>query len=102
MLILRIGNSQVAVFFTTFDVPNGLIKLDMLGSFHFGDILGECDGVRDGVGFVLFVKNGAIDYLEGYTYGDDKWPDILEKYQLSYTSGVERDLDKIRAKWHLE
>ncbi|BBB90464.1 hypothetical protein [Methylomusa anaerophila] len=88
-------------FFTTFDVPDDATRLEILKSFHFGDVLGQCDGVKDGIGFVLFIKNGAMNCLEGYTYGDDKWPETLENYQLSYSSGAKRDLDKLREKWGL-
>jgi hypothetical protein len=35
------------------------------------------------VGFVLFIENGHLDCLEGYTFGDDTWPEIIESYELS-------------------
>ena len=86
-------------FFTVFEVPDDVIKLDSLRSFQFGDIIGSMDGVNDGVGFVLFVKNGVIDFLEGYTYGNEKFPETVLNYQLSFDSGQIRNCDKIRAKW---
>jgi hypothetical protein len=29
----------------------------------------------DHVGFTLFIRNGYLSFLEGYTYGDAGWPD---------------------------
>jgi hypothetical protein len=31
----------------------------------------------DLVGFTLFIRNGYLSFLEGYTFGDAKWPDGL-------------------------
>lgn len=88
-------------FFTTFNVPDDAIRLEVPKTFHFGDVLGQCDEVKDGFGFVLFVKNGAINCLEGYTYGDDTWPETLRNYRLLYSSGAKRDLDNLTKKWSL-
>jgi hypothetical protein len=32
------------------------------------------DAPRDLVGFTLFIRNGYLSFLEGYTFGDGKWP----------------------------
>ncbi|MDR1806081.1 MAG: hypothetical protein LBQ80_04855 [Clostridium sp.] len=34
------------------------------------------------VGFVLFFENGNLDCLEGYTYGDESWPENIESYEI--------------------
>jgi len=86
-------------FYTEFEFPDGVVKLEPLKSFQFGDVIGSMDGVNDGVGFVLFVKNGVIDFLEGYTYGNEKFPETVLNYQLSFDSGQKRNNSKIRAKW---
>ncbi len=31
----------------------------------------------DLVGFTLFIREGYLSFLEGYTFGDVKWPDEL-------------------------
>jgi len=31
----------------------------------------------DLVGFTLFIRSGHLSFLEGYTFGDVKWPDDL-------------------------
>jgi hypothetical protein len=33
------------------------------------------------VGFTLFVREGRMDFLEGYTY-DSAWPDKIECYEV--------------------
>ena len=85
-------------FFTNFEIPKNALVLPKKRSFQFGDVVGEINDVENGVGFVLFVKEGKIDMLEGYTY-EEKWPDKIINYKLSYISGDKRDLDKIRKKW---
>lgn len=35
----------------------------------------------DIIGFTLFIRRGYLSFLEGYTFGDVKWPgDALEKW----------------------
>ena len=85
-------------FFTYFIIPDDVPKLNDSKNFHFGDVIGEIDGVKNGVGFLLFVKEGVIDFLEGYTYGDEKWPGNIINYKLSYISGEKRNIEKIKEK----
>lgn len=35
------------------------------------------DAPRDLVGFTLFIRGGYLSFLEGYTFGDVRWPDDL-------------------------
>jgi hypothetical protein len=69
-------------FFTSFSVPENCLKLPRLDSFHLGGVSGEINGISNGVGFVLFIEQGVIHMLEGYTYGDQRWPRTLVKYNL--------------------
>lgn len=87
-----------AGFFTSFQIPKNAPKLDSNKSFQIGDLIAEMQGVNEGVSFVLFIKDGLIDFLEGYSY-DEKWPETIGEYQLSYISGPKRNFDKLRAKW---
>ena len=37
----------------------------------------------DLVGFTLFIRDGYLSSLEGYTFGDVKWPDeLMEKWLI--------------------
>jgi hypothetical protein len=43
--------------------------------FAGGDALIELAGSTGGAGCVLFVKDGCLSMLEGYTRGGDDWPE---------------------------
>jgi hypothetical protein len=85
-------------FYTTFAVPDCVARVQGNKSFNFGDVTAEIDGLQSGAGFVLFVKNGVIDFLEGYSY-DEQWPLRVERFTLAYIGGTERDLESLRKKW---
>jgi hypothetical protein len=78
-------------FYTTLAVTPGLHRLDNR-SFTFGDVIAEIPGVRNGAGFLLYVQNGLLHMVEGYTYGDESWPDRITTFQLRYQKPGERDL----------
>ncbi len=71
-----------AGFFTSFRVPEDSVKLPQGESFRLGGVSGQINGVANGVGFVLFIEQGVIHLLEGYTYGEESWPTILTEYKL--------------------
>ena len=49
-------------------------------------------GVKYGSGYVLFVKDGFITMLEGYTYGE-VWPDKITGYKAAKI--MQRDLKSV-------
>jgi hypothetical protein len=57
---------------------------------------GTAANVRHGLGFLLFVIDGVISMLEGYTY-DDPWPLEVEGLVLTYSGDQSRDIDKVRS-----
>lgn len=82
-------------FFTHFKIDEELkIKNDF--GMEIDDICGlyEGDSNKD-VDFVLFIRNGLIDCLEGATIGE-QWPTDYEKINLVYHTNGERDLTKFR------
>ncbi len=46
------------------------------------NIIGKNKDGKTVVGFVLFLKDGFIDCLEGYTFGDELWPQSDEEIIL--------------------
>lgn len=82
-------------FYANFEISQIAPRLQTNKSFQIGDLYGEIRGVQDGVGFVLFITNGKLDFLEGYTYGDEPWPENLSNYLLHFDSGQNRDLEKL-------
>ena len=75
-------------FFVDFAVPESVPRLDrLLGTelnFKLGDVGAIFEDVNVEVGFVLFVRGGRIHMLEGYTYGDETWPEPQGRYRLFY------------------
>ena len=84
-------------FYTTFNVPNGVSRVASGRSFKFGDVSATTPGLQHGVGFLLFVKDGILEMLEGYTY-DEPWPIEISTFELSYDNGT-RDWEGLRATW---
>jgi len=53
-------------FFTYFEIPYNLRRLPV-DVPPFGDIVFDINDLKDGVGFVVFTKNGALNMVECYT-----------------------------------
>lgn len=68
-------------FYTDFDdVGDGV-----LGGCFCDCVLGTPSAVLNNgctVGFALFIRGGKISTLEGYTFGDEQWPDVIETYEV--------------------
>lgn len=43
--------------------------------------MAEIAGLERGVSFVLFVRDGMLDFLEGFTF-DEPWPDRIDDYAV--------------------
>jgi hypothetical protein len=80
-------------FFTTFAVPADAPRVH--GSFQLGDVLATIEGLTHGAGFVLWVKDGALGVLEGYTF-DEPWPREILEFRLEYVAHREKDLKRLR------
>lgn len=85
-------------FFTSFEVPINTPKLKINKSLQIGDVVAQIIGAKDGAGFVLFINEGVIDFLEGYVYGEEQWPNQIQIYKVTYISGVKRDMEKLKIK----
>jgi hypothetical protein len=86
-------------FVTTFSVPAGAPGLEgRKKNFSFGDVVAQITGLQHGAGFVLHVRDGIIQSLEGYSY-DEPWPATTTQFALSYTGKGGRNLSTLRRKW---
>ena len=85
-------------FFTKFAVRLDAPRIEGRSTFKLGDVNGTAGNVRHGLGFLLYIEDGVISALEGYTY-DEPWPDELHDLSLTYIAGQNRDLRKLRAPW---
>lgn len=79
-----------AGFYLSFDVPPEAPALPSQ-NFHFGDVNATVDGLQHGAGFVVFVRGGRLEMLEGYSY-DEPWPKEIHAFKLTYQREP-RDLD---------
>jgi hypothetical protein len=71
-----------AGFFLSFDVPPEVPVL-AVRDFHFGDVNADIEGLQYGAGFVVFVRSGRLDTVEGYSY-EEPWPKEIRGFRLSY------------------
>lgn len=66
--------------------------------FVFGDVNGIVDEIIGAVGFILFVRDGYIVTLEGYSNVPGSWEKVNENLNLIYMP-EKRDLKKIEKSW---
>ena len=64
------------------DVPSAAVPTDG-PRITLGDVYAEAESLEHGAGFVLFVEDGRLDMLEGFTY-DEPWPEDLGRVSLAY------------------
>lgn len=76
-------------FYTTLAIPEDLHRTAGL-DVKFGDVVGKLSELSSGVGFLLYVKDGVLDMLEGYSY-DEPWPSSIGSFSLKYVNGDQRD-----------
>lgn len=68
-------------FCTEFIIPpNTAVKRD-LPNMEIGGVGAELPDLKHGAGFVLFVRDGVITMLEGFTY-DEPWPTSNDGFKL--------------------
>ena len=68
-------------FFTDFVVPTDAAVQRDLPNMEIGDVGAEFPCVQHGAGFVLFIRDGVVRMLEGYTY-DEPWPEKTDEFSL--------------------
>jgi hypothetical protein len=89
-------------FYLYFSVPANTRKLheefDVKPRFWFGDVEASIDLLERGAGFVLWIEDGLLACLEGYTY-DEEWPEHIGDFSLRYVTGADRDLNLVRRWW---
>jgi len=68
-------------FFTKFEIFDTSLRLPHSPNLVLGDAHANIQGLEYGAGFILFVTNGLISTLEGYSYGEI-WPENIEQYTI--------------------
>lgn len=82
-------------FSTRLRVPHGSPRAALSRErVHLGDVEADIPGLEHGAGFVLFIEDGYLTALEGYTYGE-QWPTDDRRARLKYTATSGRDLTSL-------
>ncbi|MFT3893688.1 MAG: hypothetical protein QM730_18825 [Anaerolineales bacterium] len=89
-------------FYLHFNMPKEIARIsDVLPSvksnFCFGDVDATIEGLNNGAGFLIWIRNGYLTQLEGYTYGE-KWPSQITDYKFYYRRG-RRNIEGLHNKW---
>ena len=53
--------------------------------FELNDVYGDIQGLEHGAGFLLFIRQGRLAFLEGHTH-DEAWPAAVGDYEISVRS----------------
>lgn len=85
-------------FYTEFLLPNNITRVPNKKSFKFGNVAAKISGLKHGAGFLLYVKDGVLEMLEGYSY-EETWPEIIETFEVYYLKGPARDIETVRSVW---
>ena len=64
-------------FITEFDRPTTEISSSHQFDLKMGDVLADIPGLMHGAGFLLYVQNGLLDALEGYSF-EEPWPSQIK------------------------
>lgn len=64
-------------------MPPDVPRVSAASDFELGDVDARIDGLEYGAGFLLFVRNGYMTMLEGYSY-EKPWPTDLPTFKLAY------------------
>jgi len=65
--------------FTYFEIADKELRLPNIKG-PFGSLMAEVNGIL--VDILLWIKDGLIDCLELVTFGDDKFPEIIEPSKI--------------------
>jgi hypothetical protein len=78
-------------FYTDF-IPESSLRVDEIAQtdVRLDDVVVEIEGLQHGAGFLLLIKDGFLNMLEGFTY-DEEWPDAVKTFTVQYAA-PQRDL----------
>ena len=84
-LLVKARKKTGVGFFTDF-LPTAIARpaQNIPLNIRFGDVHATINGLKHGAGFLLYVDNGFIHRLEGYSY-DEPWPDHVTDFSLRYS-----------------
>lgn len=78
-------------FVTELIVAKQTNKLPSGTRLRFGDVEGTIPGLTHGAGFLVFVDDGVLTLLEGYSYSES-WPSNISGFALRYSEPTRNKL----------
>jgi hypothetical protein len=82
-------------FFTLFNIPKSAIRIPSAARFAIRDVYATIEGLKYPAGFILFVAEGSMSTLEGYSH-DEPWPPCDPRFEVYYdTKSKERNLAEL-------
>jgi hypothetical protein len=89
-----------AGFYTNFFVKSGTPPVADGKTFQIDDVEVILNGKRSAVGIILFVNDGILSMLEGYTLTAEEWPNEYKKIEFTYRGNANtRDISTLRKIW---
>lgn len=94
-------------FFTHLEVPSDVPAAQVKpGRLALGDVTATIAGLEHGAGFVLFVEDGKIKLLEGFSY-TEPWTDMNAGYEVTaggvqHGHGSPNDNEQVQQAWNPE
>lgn len=91
-------------FFTTLEIAPDVEAAPVKpGRMDLSDVTATIDGLEHGAGFVLFVQDGVLDVLEGFSY-DGPWTDMNARYEVRaggvmHSGGSMTDIEEVHDAW---
>ena len=69
-------------FFTDYEIAEKSCRIDGSPDLILGKRQWNLNGLKYGSDYILWVKEGLITCLEGFCYGEDRWPDEITDAEI--------------------
>ena len=69
-------------FFTDYEITDQSSRIDGFPDLMLGKHQWNLNGLKNGSDYILWVKKGLITCLEGFCYGEERWPDEITDAEI--------------------
>lgn len=92
-------NISERAFFTSYYYETEVERASDVPTKYYGSMHALVPSLSGGIGFGLYIDNGLIASLEGYTYGET-WPKDLSRFELVHLIPTENGGNRLpKASW---
>jgi hypothetical protein len=75
-------------FFTEFEIASEAVPVPLgRGISPLRGVAAKIEGLENGAGFLLFVEDGLLSMLEGFSY-DDRWPSEIRSFSVELDASI--------------